>query len=96
MRATATIELYDVNTLKIDVVWPSSVNEYDEWIINAKVKDNKIEYNEIQHFINKIDDNNYASQEEWVPGYFEITYNKLYWTGSGTELTSTCVFKKIN
>lgn len=96
-RAVADISLSDVNKLYIDITWSNSASEYEEWIINADVKDNKITYDEIVHMNVKVKEDGTLLPEvidDYGAGYFEIKDNKLKWTGSGNSSTSSCVFEK--
>lgn len=97
MRAGAVVRLNNVNTLLIDIIWSSSADEYDEWVTEGKIKNNKIEYKNIAHTKNKIngEEVEILSTEEGQAGYFEIIDNKICWTGSGNEQTSICEFIKI-
>lgn len=96
-RATAEITLADVDKLFVDVIWSNSATEYEEWIIDGEVKDNKISYESISHYTVTVKEDGTTIPNEisdYAPGYFEIKDNKLYWTGSGNTQTSSCVFEK--
>lgn len=97
-RATATVELYDVNMPLITVSWPSSANQEDEWYAYCKYEPGKLNYESIDHIKNTYSEDGEASMEtlnDFIPGYFEIIDGNICWTGSKEENTSSCVFEKL-
>lgn len=98
-RASMNISLSEVNQLLIDITWSSSATEYDEWIMNARVNDSKAVYDSVAHYlVVTLEDGTLDSQTlgDYQAGYFEIKDGKLLWSGSGDELTSSCVFEKVD
>lgn len=97
-RATAEVSFVNVNKLKIDIMWSSSASEYDEWIVVVSPPEEKIEYKEIEHKRVVIGEDGRSKEtplDDYGPGYFEYVDQKLLWTGSGNDETSSCVFEKV-
>ena len=98
-RASANVMLTDIDTLTIDIIWPNTAYEYDEWVMtNAKYELTKLKYSEVIHTYNIMYDDgsmDVIDQKDFEPGYFEIKDNKLLWTGSGNEFASMCEFEKV-
>lgn len=97
-RASATVNIIDVDKIFIDVTWSSSATESDGWSITAKVDDGIASYDEIQHIRSSEVDGEEKIDElnDYEAGYFEIQEGKLLWTGSGNPQTYECVFEKID
>lgn len=94
-RATAQIVLDDIDRISINITWSSSATDYDEWMIKAKVKDNKANYEEITHTKNSANNIDPENLNDYSSGYFEIQEGKLMWTGSGNQQTDKCIFEII-
>ena len=97
-RATMEISLIDINELYIDITWPSSASEYDEWIITVTPTSRKVEYEDITHKRVVVDENGNSKEttlDDYTRGYFEIENGIVRWTGSGNDQTSSCVFEKV-
>jgi len=94
MRATMSVDPYAPNAVSIVVKWGSSVDEYDAWYIVAKLEEDKLTYEQIEHY-NVVQDTATAVNDA-LPGHFEIDGTSLKWTGSGVEQTSNCVFVRTD
>lgn len=97
-RANANIDLYDVNKLLIDIKWSSTADQEDEWKVYCSYIPGRLDYEQIEHYKNTYSEDGTVSTEtlsDFLPGYFEIKDNSIYWAGSGEETTSTCIFEKV-
>lgn len=100
-RATLNFSLVDVNEVVLDIKWPSSADQNDEWIARCTYdgykfiynKDNIVHYRRTQTSDGEIVD---EITEDCVDGYFEIKNKAIYWNGSNNAQTSNCIFKKAN
>ena len=99
-RASMNVSLSEANQLLINVIWPSSATQYDEWIMDAVINGvNQALYDNATHsLVTTLEDGTSDIQtlDDYKEGYFEIKDGKFLWTGSGNELTSSCVFEKVN
>lgn len=100
-RATMNYSLVDANTPVIYIVWSSSNELLDEWIIQCSYDGYKLIYEteNVQHIQTTYDENGEAKPkylDDTEAGYFEFIDGNICWTGSQNEQTSNCVFQKIN
>lgn len=99
-RAMAKVSVIDKDRLFINITWSNSAKSYEEWIIDAKYEDGKLNYGmgEIDHLaIDTLEDgtSDVKQANDAIPGYFEVIDGKICWTGSGIESTAECVFEKL-
>ncbi|MBR2577863.1 MAG: hypothetical protein IKE38_02925 [Erysipelotrichaceae bacterium] len=94
-RAHAIVTVVD-GRIAIDIMWSNSVKEYEEWIMFVKYEGDKLTYDEVLHttVTSSKGKETVTPASDYGPGYFEIIDSDLYWTGSGDELTSQCIFEK--
>lgn len=97
-RASAELILGDdINQIIVNVKWSNSSTESEEFVCICKYDMGKLIYDEISHTSTNTEDNNSTTElNDYSSGYLSIKENKLYWDGSGNDLTKTCVFEKIN
>ena len=96
-RAVLNISLTNINEILIDIVWSSSANETDEWLIQTIPQTHKVEYENIIHkkiISNEDETTTETLLDDYGSGYFEYENEILKWTGSGNENTSSCIFEK--
>lgn len=96
-RAVMNINLATVDKLLIDIVWSSSAEEYDEWIIEGELENDRIKYDKILHTRvkdNGTDESDVKVLDDYGKGFFTITESKILWNGSGENQTAECEFEK--
>lgn len=97
-RASATIELFDVNRVLVNIKWPSSANQEDEWKAYCSYVPGRLDYEQIEHYKNTYNNDGSVTTEtlnDFFPGYFETEENCICWSGSRDDTTSSCKFEKI-
>ena len=94
-RAHAIVTIVD-GRIAIDIMWSNSSREYEEWIMFVKYEGDRLTYDEVLHttVTSSKGKETVTPVEDFGPGYFEIIDSQLYWSGSGEELTSKCIFEK--
>lgn len=98
-RATAEVELCGRNMLMVTVSWPSSAEEYEEWTAITNYGGSKLRYDSLVHQTIKTDAEGNSDVSTNIleeNGYFVIDDGRLCWTGSNDEVTTSCVFERIN
>lgn len=95
-RATATVEAMGYNCLLMDIIWSSSANESDEWMMMLTYDDGKLTYSD-----DEISHSHYQNEEvvilhDAIGGYLEVQDGKLLWTGANQDNLKDCVFEKID
>lgn len=101
-RANALVDIIGKDLLLIDIEWADSADAYDEWVIQAKYNNGKLEYemNGIAHLHITVDENGEVTDavqvNDAIGGYFEVIDGTICWTGSGVANTAECVFEKVN
>ncbi|MBQ0036806.1 MAG: hypothetical protein KBT35_07820 [Firmicutes bacterium] len=98
-RATAEVEPSGRDMLSITITWPNSAEECEEWIVVAKYSGNKLRYDSLAHkrIVTDAEGNSSVSTNIIEEGGFFVAKDGcMYWTGSNDEVTSKCVFEKID
>lgn len=96
-RATLDITLTNINEILMDIKWPNSINDYDEWTLQIIPTDYKFEYDSMTHKKVTVEETGSKTEtilEENLTGYFEFKDNKLKWFDKANATTPKCIFEK--